>query len=104
VKVENGDNQFWERKFHATNGKAQPALKVPVFFFSFGPGRGAGVEDLFHFSFVPNRFPMCSRSVFPIAPCFNLVCFGQSPPLPVYICGPKVRLSIFHRIFYFGEP
>ncbi len=32
---------------------------------------------------VPNilpRFPMCSTSVFPIAPRFNPICFAQSPP------------------------
>jgi hypothetical protein len=27
------------------------------------------------------RFPMCSPRVFRIAPCFNPICFAQSPPL-----------------------
>jgi len=27
--------------------------------------------------------------VFPIAPCFNPICFAQSPPLLTYIGGPK---------------
>jgi hypothetical protein len=62
VKVENGDKQFWDQKFHAANGKAQHALKVPCFFLlSFGArgggGGGWGGEDhLFHFSSVPNVF------------------------------------------------
>jgi hypothetical protein len=32
VKFENGEKHFWEQKFHAANGKAQHALKVPCFF------------------------------------------------------------------------
>jgi hypothetical protein len=43
------------------------------------------------------RFPMCSPGVFPIAPCFNPICFAQSPPLLTYIAGPKgevLHLSI----------
>jgi hypothetical protein len=28
VQVENGDEQFWNEKIHATNTKAQHALKV----------------------------------------------------------------------------
>jgi hypothetical protein len=81
-------NSFGTQKFHATNGKAQHALKVPWFslLLSFGWG-----EDFF---FVPNkfplgshqvpnlfpRFPMCSPSVLPIAPRFNPICSTQSPP------------------------
>ncbi len=43
MKVENGDKQFWEQKFHAANGKAQHTLKVPCFFLlSFGAGGGGG--------------------------------------------------------------
>jgi hypothetical protein len=41
MKVENGDKQSWEQKFHAANEKAQHALKVTSFFLlSFGAGRG----------------------------------------------------------------
>jgi hypothetical protein len=49
---------------------------------------------------VPTRFPMCSLRVFPIALCFNPICFiccAQSPPLLTYLCGPKgeaLHLSI----------
>jgi hypothetical protein len=51
------------------------ACTQSALFFSFkfggGGGRWGGEEDLFHFSFVHNRFPMCSARVFPKAPCFN---------------------------------
>jgi hypothetical protein len=68
---------------------------------------GRGEEDFFHFSFVPKmflsnsqwvpiRFPICLLgsqcafpSVFPIASCFNPICFARSPPLLTYIAGPK---------------
>ncbi len=35
------------------------------------------------------RFPMRSPRVFPIAPCFNPICFAQSPLLLTYIGGQK---------------
>jgi len=35
------------------------------------------------------RFSMCSSRVFPVAPCFNPICFAQSPPLLSYIAAPK---------------
>jgi hypothetical protein len=44
------------------------------------------------------RFPMCSPKVFPIAPCFNPICFAQSPPLFTYIGGPKGE-DFFHFSF-----
>ncbi len=34
-------------------------------------------------------FPICSPSVFPIAPRFNPICFAQSSPLLIYIAWPK---------------
>jgi hypothetical protein len=37
-------------------------------------------------------FPTCSfqvPNVFPIAPCFNPICFAKSPPLLIYIGEPK---------------
>jgi hypothetical protein len=40
---------------------------------------------------------MCSPWLFPIAPCFNPICFAQSPPHLTYIGGPKgeaLHLSI----------
>jgi hypothetical protein len=47
----------------------------------------------FKFSTGSLKFPR----VFPIAPCFNPMCFAQSPPLLAYIAGPKgeaLHLSI----------
>lgn len=29
AQAKNGDEQLWKEKFHAANGKAQHALKVP---------------------------------------------------------------------------
>jgi hypothetical protein len=57
---------------------------------------------------VPNmfcKFPMCSPRVFPIAPCFNPICFAQSLPFLTYIGRPKgepLHLSIKSSIL--GEP
>jgi hypothetical protein len=44
------------------------------------------------------KFPMCSTRVFPLAPCFNPICFAQSPPLFTYIAGLKGEA--LHRMFY----
>jgi hypothetical protein len=46
--------------------------------------------------------------VFPIAPCFDPICFAQSPPLLTYIAGPKgmtLHLSIDSSIIstFFGD-
>ncbi len=63
------------------------------FLLSFG---GSGGEKGRVFSFF-----LCSNK-FPIAPCFNPICFAQSPPLLTYIAGPKVEelhLSIEFSIF-----
>jgi len=60
--AKNGDEVFWEEKFHAANGKAQ-ACTQGAFFFSFhvlgfwGRGRGGGCFFIF-----PD-FPMCSHYV-----------------------------------------
>ncbi len=88
-------NSFGNRTFMQPMRRLSMHSKYLVFFLlSFGVSRERG-EDLFEFSFVPNRFPMCSPRVFPIAPCFNPLCFAQSPPFLTYICGPKGRHSIF---------
>jgi len=77
-------------KPYITNGRAQHALKMPWFFFFFPLFPSCP----FH---VPNGFAMCSPRVFPIAPHFNPICLAQSPPLLIYIAGPKgevLHLSI----------
>jgi hypothetical protein len=43
------------------------------------------------------RFSMCSSRVFPVTPCFNPICFAQSPPLLSYIAGPKGE-ALHHSI------
>jgi hypothetical protein len=62
---------------------------------------------------IPIRFPICSPRGFPIAPCFNPICFAQSPPLLTYIGGPKgeaLHISIessilesLHSFNFFGD-
>jgi len=90
AQAKNGDEQFWKEKFHAANGKAQHALKVPQFFFLLSFGLWGGFFSFFLCSLqVPNGFPICSPRVFSIAPRFNLICFAQSPSLLTYIGGPK---------------
>jgi hypothetical protein len=64
--AKNGDEVFWEEKFHAANGKAQACTQGALLFFPFmfwGGGRGArgGVGERFFFIF-PD-FPMCSHYV-----------------------------------------
>ncbi len=82
---------------------------LDFFLLSFG----WGVRDFFHFSFVPNMFPsrsqMGSQCVFQgcsqIAPHFNPISLGQSPPLFTYVGRPKgeaLHLSI--ESFILGEP
>jgi hypothetical protein len=57
----NGDELFWEEKFHAANGKAQACTQgdLHFFLFKFG-GQVGGAKDFFHFSVVPNVFPLSS--------------------------------------------
>jgi hypothetical protein len=45
AQVKNGDQQFWKKRFHATNGKVQHALMMgPCFFFW-----GSGVSYYYYF-------------------------------------------------------
>ncbi len=90
---------FGNRSFMQPMGKLNLYSRCVVFLFlSGGEGRGR----FFSFFLCSNRFPMCSPWVFLIAPCFNPICFAQSPPLLTYICGPKgeaLHLSIESSIF-----
>ncbi len=86
VQVENGDKQFWNEKIHAANGKAQHALKVSWFYFSFkfwGGWLGGG-GGIFSFFICSQHVPNGSHQV----PNMWAKC-GSTPS--------------FHRIFYFGE-
>jgi hypothetical protein len=68
--AKNGDEVFWEEKFHAANGKAQACTQGALLFFllCFGGwggaggagGAGGGGERFF---FIFTRFPMCSHYV-----------------------------------------
>jgi hypothetical protein len=104
-------NSFGNRNFMQPMGRPSMHSKCLDFFpFKFwvvGRGGGGGGRifcfPLFPTCFlqVPNGFSICSLCVsprlFPIAPCFNPICFAQSPPLLTYIGGPKgeaLHLSI----------
>jgi hypothetical protein len=75
--AKNGDEVFWEEKFHAANGKAQACTQGALLFFllCFGVGGEGGGEIFFHFSWLPNVFALCSFEVpngFPIfSPTFS---------------------------------
>ncbi len=60
AQAKNGDELFWEEKFHAANGKARACTQGALHFIllSFG-GKGF----FFHFSLVPNVFPLNSQWV-----------------------------------------
>ncbi len=69
AQAKNGDKQFWKQKFHAVNGKAQHALKLPWFIFLLSFFLGGG-EIFFIFPVfsicslqVPNGFPSGSQYV-----------------------------------------
>ncbi len=69
AQAKNGVERFWTWKFHAANGKAQHALKVPWFFCVYSLGGWGGWDGGFFFIFpllltcsqwVLIRFPRCS--------------------------------------------
>jgi hypothetical protein len=67
----NGDEAFWEEKFHAANGKAQACTQGALLFFLLLFG-GWGGEIFFHFSRLPNVFALCSFQVRNGFPIFSL--------------------------------
>ncbi len=109
-QAKNGDELFWQEKFHVANGKAQTYIQGALFFFllSFG-GRG---NNFFHFSLVRNLFTLRSLQVpnvfpnmFSITPHFYPICFDNCCPPFTYIGGPKgMNYILQYRTFYFGEP
>jgi hypothetical protein len=101
-------NSFGNEKYMRAMGRVNHALQVVGFLFLLN--LGVGERSSFHLSFwsehvpsmlfsssqwVPIRFAMCSRKVFPIGTHFNPIYFGQSHPLLAYRTGPKGRNSIF---------
>jgi hypothetical protein len=59
AQAKNGDEQFWKRKFHAANGKAQHALIFFPFKFCGEGGSGFLFSFSLRFQHVPFKFPMC---------------------------------------------
>jgi hypothetical protein len=116
AQAKNGDQVFWEEKFHAANGKAQACTQgaLPFSLLCFG----GGGEVFCHFYRLPNVFTVCSLQVPMIFP--NFAIFPQHvfhstsllsqydlekwcPPF-TYIGGPKGRNYILENgAFCFGE-
>jgi hypothetical protein len=63
--AKNGDEVFWEEKFHAANGKAQACTQGALLFFllCFGVGGRRQGEWGKRFFFIFPDFPMCSHYV-----------------------------------------
>ncbi len=104
AQAKNGHEQLSKQKFHAASQwKGSASTQSALIFFAFFI---CSQHVQFKFPIGSHRvliiFPMfaiCSPPrVFPIAPCFNLICFAQSPPLLTYVVGgPKgeaLHLSI----------
>jgi hypothetical protein len=114
--AKNGDEAFWEEKFHAANGKAQACTQGALLLFlsCFGGG-GMGGRDFFSFfpasqcvrtmflsssQWVPNIFP----NIFSIPLHFYPICLGKWCPPFTYIRGPKGRnCTVQNRAFCVGE-
>ncbi len=107
---------FWEDKFHAANGKAQPCTQGALHFFFLSLGEGVGRRIFFSFfpgsqcvvtkfpsssHWVPNgfrKFPMCSPNIFSMAPHLYPICFVNCCPPFTYTSvacavGPSVTMS-----------
>ncbi len=64
MQAKNGDELFWEEKFHAANGKAQVCTQGALHFFLLSLGRGGAGEGFSkRISLTPNVFPICSHYV-----------------------------------------
>ncbi len=115
-QAKNGDQVFWEEKFHAANGKAQACTQGALLFFLLCFGGGSffsffpasqHVCTMFPSSsqWVPNMFPNFAMfSPFSISPHFYPTCLGKWCPPFTYIGGPKGRNYILqNRGFCFGK-
>jgi hypothetical protein len=79
AQVKNGDEQYWKKKFHAANGKAQHALMNCTVFFLFEEWVGGeGFFVFFSYSqtvpkYIPNDVPNGNTSVLShmVCPKFN---------------------------------
>jgi len=79
-------NSFGNKNFMQPMGRlCIHSKRIVLFSFEFGL-RGRNFFTFLCSLLVPNGFPVFPL-VFPIAPCFNPICFAQSPPLLTYIVG-----------------
>ncbi len=119
ARAKNGEELFWEEKFHAANGKVQACIQNALHFFllSFGEG-GERIFFIFPWilicsHYVPFKFPMGSHQVLNI--CSSSQCVPQHVLGSTSLLSNMLwqMLSSFHlyrwdklfqnRTFYFGE-
>jgi hypothetical protein len=76
AQAKNGDQVFWEEKFHTANGKAQACTQGAFLFFllCFGEGGWGGERDFFFLAsqFVHSMFPMGSHDFTMMFPNFAM--------------------------------
>jgi len=88
---------FWEDKFHAANGKAQPCTQGALHFFFLSWGEG--VARRIFFSFFPGsqrvvtKFPSSSQWVLQVPNAFPKHFLPGTSPLSYMLCE---MLSSFH--------
>lgn len=63
AQAKNGDELFWEEKFDAANGRAQACTQGNLLFLPFKFWGAEKEGFFFHFSLLPNVFPLCSLEV-----------------------------------------
>ncbi len=121
----NGDELFWEQKFHAANGKAQAFTQGALLSCLLGFEREG--RNFLYFPQVPKVFPLCSLQVpnrftsgskfvpqvlsvltkhvlQSTSSHFYPMCLGKCCPPFTCIGGPKGKNSILqNRTFYFGS-
>jgi uncharacterized membrane protein YesL len=94
--VENGDQQFWKERFHATNGKAQHAF-IMAFVFSFWGGVGGVIFGFFPCSqCAPNMFSSCSLEVLQVPKLFLKAFFN-------FFVKINIVFSIYIHMFLYYE-
>jgi len=82
AQAKNGDQVFWEEKFHAANGKAQACTQGALLFFLLCFGEGGGGRYFFVIfpgfpmcsQYVPFKFPMVSHDVPQFCNVFHNMC------------------------------
>jgi hypothetical protein len=60
MQAKNGDELFWDEKFHAANGKAQACTQGALHFFLLSLGAKDLKKKLTGSQCVPNMFSLCS--------------------------------------------